>query len=88
MIGFNRPDRGGRFSTATGYSVESEAIVPAARRNRVGFAEMVTAEGYPITPEVPRWPASRAARFKSIQGVIEEELGRSRRRGPIDPAPL
>lgn len=68
MIGFNRPDL--VIFDCDGVLVESEAIA-----NRV-FAEMVTAEGYPITPEASL-ARFKGGRFKSIQGVIEEELGRS-----------
>ena len=68
MIGINRPDL--VIFDCDGVLVESEAIA-----NRV-FAEMVTAEGYPITPEASL-ARFKGGCFKSIQGVIEEELGRS-----------
>ena len=53
-----------------GVLVESEAIA-----NRV-FAEMVSKEGYPITAE-ESLNRFKGGRFKSLQAVIEKELGRS-----------
>jgi HAD superfamily hydrolase (TIGR01509 family) len=53
-----------------GVLVESEAIA-----NRV-FAEMVSKAGYPLTAE-DSLRRFKGGRFKSLQAVIEEQLGRS-----------